>query len=249
LARAGRFFFASSGDRSLLAAGADADWTPYVDSEGKKISAGGENTIAMLTIDQTSGEPRPAQAIDTHGFHPRTFSIDPTGRVLVAANLIEPAGATKAKLCERSRRRCRPTRSATIAVSRSSDPTTSRERVCRSSGTDFRDCRRSWGHGHGDFASTAPVDSARMSEIPNGGDRGRGVGQIPPVAAMGVAVASLQPVGTSSRGAALATRGALAASAPEPRRHPCPVSNGIAAIAAAWDTSGTVKQQNGEQSG
>ena len=27
-------------------------------------------------------------AIDTHGFHPRTFSIDPSGRMLVVANLI-----------------------------------------------------------------------------------------------------------------------------------------------------------------
>ena len=27
--------------------------------------------------------------MDTHGFHPRTFSIDPTGRMLVVANLLE----------------------------------------------------------------------------------------------------------------------------------------------------------------
>ena len=38
-------------------------------------------------IDQSSGEPRPLQAIDTHGYHPRTFSIDPSGRMLVVANL------------------------------------------------------------------------------------------------------------------------------------------------------------------
>jgi len=29
------------------------------------------------------------QAIDTHGYHARTFSIDPSGRMLVVANLLE----------------------------------------------------------------------------------------------------------------------------------------------------------------
>jgi 6-phosphogluconolactonase len=49
----------------------------------------GQNTIAMFTVDHVTGEPRLAQAIETHGFHPRTFSIDPNGRMLVVANLIE----------------------------------------------------------------------------------------------------------------------------------------------------------------
>jgi 6-phosphogluconolactonase (cycloisomerase 2 family) len=60
-----------------------------IESGGKKVAAGGENTIALFSINQNSGEPRLVQAIDTHGFHPRTFSIDPTGRMLVAANLQE----------------------------------------------------------------------------------------------------------------------------------------------------------------
>jgi 6-phosphogluconolactonase (cycloisomerase 2 family) len=59
-----------------------------VEFQGKKVAAGGENSIAVFSIDQTTGEPRMLQTIDTHGFHPRTFSIDPTGRMLVAANLI-----------------------------------------------------------------------------------------------------------------------------------------------------------------
>jgi 6-phosphogluconolactonase (cycloisomerase 2 family) len=49
-----------------------------IESHGKKFAAGGENAIAMFMIDQETGEPRLAQAIDTHGPHPRTFSIDPT---------------------------------------------------------------------------------------------------------------------------------------------------------------------------
>jgi 6-phosphogluconolactonase len=60
-----------------------------IEGQGKKYAAGGENSIAIFAIDQTSGEPRLLHAIDTHGFHPRTFSIDATGRMLVAANLLE----------------------------------------------------------------------------------------------------------------------------------------------------------------
>jgi 6-phosphogluconolactonase len=59
-----------------------------IEAQGKKFAAGGENTIAVFSIDQASGEPKLVQSIDTHGFHPRTFSIDPSGRMLVAANLL-----------------------------------------------------------------------------------------------------------------------------------------------------------------
>jgi 6-phosphogluconolactonase len=58
-----------------------------VEVQGKKVAAGGENSIAVFSIDRTSGEPKLVQTIDTHGFHPRTFSIDPSGRMLVVANL------------------------------------------------------------------------------------------------------------------------------------------------------------------
>jgi 6-phosphogluconolactonase len=58
-----------------------------VEAQGKKVAAGGENTIAAFSVDQATGEPRLVQSIDTYGFHPRTFSIEPTGRMLVVANL------------------------------------------------------------------------------------------------------------------------------------------------------------------
>ena len=60
-----------------------------IEAQGKKYVAGGENSIAVFAINQASGEPRLIQAIDTRGFHPRTFSIDPTGRMLVVANLLD----------------------------------------------------------------------------------------------------------------------------------------------------------------
>ena len=54
--------------------------------QGKSVFAGGENTIAVYAIDQDTGEPTMIQNIDTRGIRPRTFALDPAGRVLVAAN-------------------------------------------------------------------------------------------------------------------------------------------------------------------
>ena len=59
-----------------------------LEANGEKVAAGGENSIAVFSIDPASGEPKMSQTIDTHGFHPRTFSIDPSGRMLVVANLL-----------------------------------------------------------------------------------------------------------------------------------------------------------------
>jgi 6-phosphogluconolactonase (cycloisomerase 2 family) len=59
-----------------------------IDAGGSKVAAGGENSIAVFAINPASGEPTMVQTIGTHGFHPRTFSIDLSGRMLVAANLI-----------------------------------------------------------------------------------------------------------------------------------------------------------------
>ena len=54
-----------------------------VDFEGKKVYKGGENNIVVYSIDQTTGEPTPIQHIETRGIHPRTFHIDPSGRLMV----------------------------------------------------------------------------------------------------------------------------------------------------------------------
>ena len=57
-----------------------------VEFEGKRVFAGGENTIAVFSINQWSGEPTLIQSVDTRGFQPRTFAIDGSGSVLVVAN-------------------------------------------------------------------------------------------------------------------------------------------------------------------
>jgi len=56
--------------------------------DGKSVFAGGENTFAVYEIDMTTGEPVPIQQVDTHGIHCRTFHIDPSGRMLVAAHIM-----------------------------------------------------------------------------------------------------------------------------------------------------------------
>jgi 6-phosphogluconolactonase len=60
-----------------------------VDFEGKPVFAGGENNIAVFAIDQDTGEPTLIQNIDTRGIHTRTFALDPSGRILVAANMMQ----------------------------------------------------------------------------------------------------------------------------------------------------------------
>ena len=56
------------------------------DFQGKKVFAGGENTIAVYSINQETGEPTLIQSIDTHGFQPRTFALDSGGGFLAVAN-------------------------------------------------------------------------------------------------------------------------------------------------------------------
>ena len=55
--------------------------------EGKPFFMGGENTLAVFAINPRSGEPTLIQTIDTRGLHVRTFTIDPGGRMLVAAHV------------------------------------------------------------------------------------------------------------------------------------------------------------------
>lgn len=51
--------------------------------DGKEVFKGGENNIVVYSINQSTGEPTPIQHIETRGIHPRTFHIDPSGRMMV----------------------------------------------------------------------------------------------------------------------------------------------------------------------
>ena len=77
-----------------------------VDANGAKAFTGGENNVAVFAIDQASGEPTLIQNADGAAIELRTFGIEPSGRMLVAASIkpvpVRDAGGTKtvpAKLC------------------------------------------------------------------------------------------------------------------------------------------------------
>ncbi len=79
-------------DRSGVVAGQTTS-TIHMHPNGQFVYVGnrgappdGSNNIAVFRIDQRSGEPTLIQNMDTHGFTPRTFSLDPEGRMLVAGN-------------------------------------------------------------------------------------------------------------------------------------------------------------------
>jgi 6-phosphogluconolactonase len=57
------------------------------DFEGKKVFAGGENSVAIFAIDQTTGEPTLIQNADGRANYLRTFGIDRGGRILVTASV------------------------------------------------------------------------------------------------------------------------------------------------------------------
>ncbi len=54
-----------------------------VDFKGEKVYKGGENSIVVYSIDPKTGEHTLIQSIETRKIHPRTFHIDPSGRMLV----------------------------------------------------------------------------------------------------------------------------------------------------------------------
>jgi len=55
-----------------------------VDFNGNRVYKGGENSIVVYALNPQSGEPTAIQHIETQKLHPRTFHIDPGGRLLVA---------------------------------------------------------------------------------------------------------------------------------------------------------------------
>jgi 6-phosphogluconolactonase len=58
---------------------------------GRKVFKGGENNVAAFSIDLATGEPTLIQNIEAQTVHLRTFAIDPTGRLLIAASILPMA--------------------------------------------------------------------------------------------------------------------------------------------------------------
>jgi 6-phosphogluconolactonase len=55
--------------------------------DGKPAVVGGQNDVAVFSIDRNTGEPTLIQNADGHAIELRTFGIDPSGRMLVAASI------------------------------------------------------------------------------------------------------------------------------------------------------------------
>jgi 6-phosphogluconolactonase len=55
--------------------------------DGKSVVIDGENNIAVFDIDQATGEPTLIQNADGDAYELRTFAIEPSGRMLVAASI------------------------------------------------------------------------------------------------------------------------------------------------------------------
>jgi 6-phosphogluconolactonase (cycloisomerase 2 family) len=54
---------------------------------GKKVFKGGENNIATFSIAANTGEPTLIQHVESQTNHLRTFAIDPSGKLLIAASI------------------------------------------------------------------------------------------------------------------------------------------------------------------
>src|SRR5262249_49271947 len=54
---------------------------------GMKVFKGGENNVAVFALNPSTGEPTLIQNAEAHTNHLRTFSIDPSGRLLIAASV------------------------------------------------------------------------------------------------------------------------------------------------------------------
>jgi 6-phosphogluconolactonase len=57
-----------------------------MDQDGRKVSNGGENNVVVWAIDQKTGEPTLIQRAEAHGFELRTFTMDPSSKVLITAS-------------------------------------------------------------------------------------------------------------------------------------------------------------------
>jgi len=74
--------------------GRQAVGTVHVHPNGRVVyvanrcsNADGENSLAVYRIDQSTGEPHLIEHADSQGVHPRTFHIDPSGRLMAVAHI------------------------------------------------------------------------------------------------------------------------------------------------------------------
>jgi 6-phosphogluconolactonase len=62
------------------------DGTPAGSDKGEPVRDFTDSSVAVFSVDEDTGEPTLIQTIDSDGVHPRTFSIDPSARILVSGS-------------------------------------------------------------------------------------------------------------------------------------------------------------------
>jgi 6-phosphogluconolactonase len=69
--------------------GENAGGAIHISSDGRFLYASnrGHDSIAVFSINETTGKLQLVEHTSTQGSHPRDFSIDPTGKYLIVANM------------------------------------------------------------------------------------------------------------------------------------------------------------------
>ena len=66
--------------------------------DGMKVWPSDDSTIAVFAINQETGEPTLVETANSRGAHPRTFAIDPSGKLLVSGSLVPIATRVDGKI-------------------------------------------------------------------------------------------------------------------------------------------------------
>ncbi len=84
--RVGAIHLHPDGTHLYLSNRADGNIKHDATGQSVDVFAGGENNIALFSLEPGSDEPRLVEHYDTHGIEPRTFTIEPSGRFLIVGN-------------------------------------------------------------------------------------------------------------------------------------------------------------------
>lgn len=83
----GRTVYVANRNDSYEGFDGNRNYHPWTTPDPVPIFPGGENNIAVFHIDESTGEPTLVQNADSQGLFPRCFALDPSGSVLITANM------------------------------------------------------------------------------------------------------------------------------------------------------------------
>jgi 6-phosphogluconolactonase (cycloisomerase 2 family) len=80
----GRFVYVANRNDGYVGGYGGPSW---IKPDPVPVFPGGENSIAVFRLDPATGEPTLIQTVGSGGLHPRTFALDPSGRVLLVGHV------------------------------------------------------------------------------------------------------------------------------------------------------------------